>query len=185
MNWTKYKHYRYWTPLPLAWMFSIVSSVEADWRAHRPCSSVYYCRIRNRNCPFFRIRQIYFWTASSINIFSYTIAFCVVHASINSIYVMLARIQTKFWIRTRHCVRYLWKKFVLRCILISFGSRHQSGSEPIIPYWYLLKECVCERSGSDPDKNLDPNQLRIRHITGSALTPHTNVYSEWPGSNPD
>jgi hypothetical protein len=40
MNWTKYKHYRYWTPLPLAWMFSIVSSVEADGRAHRPCNSV-------------------------------------------------------------------------------------------------------------------------------------------------
>jgi hypothetical protein len=34
------KHYRYWTPLPLAWMFSIVSSGDADGRVHRACNSV-------------------------------------------------------------------------------------------------------------------------------------------------
>ena len=40
MYFTEYKLYRYWKPLPLAWMFSIVSSGKADGRAHRPCNSV-------------------------------------------------------------------------------------------------------------------------------------------------
>jgi hypothetical protein len=113
------------------------------------------------------------------------IAFCVVQASINSIYVMLARIQTKFWIRTRHCVRYLWKKFVLRCIL-SFGSRHQSGSEPIIPYWYLLKECVLweiwleskQSPGSEPTS--DPAYNRILSHSSHRCV----LWVTWLGSRP-